>query len=63
MIAANSKRKIYLFTAPDCNGLIRKLSSGEFRLYSRKRSGSTIVRKHIGTYCSLAIAKKFQQEL
>jgi|GEM_PF-5074347 len=63
MIAANSKRKITLFTAPDCNGLIRKLSSGEFRLYSRKRRGNTIVRKHIGTYCSLAIAKKIQQEL
>lgn len=63
MIAGNNKREINLFSAPDCNGLIRKLQSGEYRLYSRTKNGNTILRKNIGTYCSLAIAKKFQQQL
>ena len=52
-----------VFTAPDCNGMIRKLNTGEYRLYYRRKAGKNFVRKSIGTYSSLAVAKKYEQEI
>ena len=63
MITGIKRRKINVFTAPDCNGMIRKLNTGEYRLYHRRKAGKNIVRKSIGTYSSLAIAKKYEQEI
>jgi hypothetical protein len=63
MATITIRQEINLFSSPDCNGLIRKLPSGEFRLYSRTKKGSTIILKNVGTYCSLDAARKIQQQL
>ena len=41
--------------------MIRKLQSGEYRLYSRKKDGKTGRRKNLGTFSSLAAAKKHER--
>lgn len=40
--------------------MIRKLASGEYRLYSRKKDKSG-KRKNLGTFKSLATAKKHEK--
>jgi hypothetical protein len=42
-------------------GMIRKLKSGEFRLYSRKKDAKTGKRRNLGTFSSLAAAKKHER--
>lgn len=41
--------------------MIRKLSSGRYRLYSRKKDPRTGRRKNLGTFASLAAAKKHER--
>lgn len=41
--------------------MIRKLSSGEYRLYSRKKNPRTGKRRNLGTFTSLAAAKKHER--
>jgi hypothetical protein len=41
--------------------MIRKLSSGKYRLYSRKRDPKTGLRKNLGTFNSLAAAKTHER--
>lgn len=43
--------------------MIRKLKSGEFRLYSRKKDAKTGKRKNLGTFSSLAAAKKHESQV
>ncbi|HLX93264.1 MAG TPA: hypothetical protein VKR32_16380 [Puia sp.] len=43
--------------------MIRKLKSGEFRLYSRKKIPKTNKRRNLGTFNSLDAAKKHEQEV
>lgn len=43
--------------------MIRKLTSGEYRLYSRKKNSKTNKRRNLGTFTSLAAAKKHEQEI
>jgi len=43
--------------------MIRKLKSGEYRLYSRKKDAKTNKRKNLGTFGSLEAAKKHEQEV
>lgn len=43
--------------------MIRKLKSGEYRLYSRKKDKSTGKRRNLGTFPSLEKAKKHEQEV
>ena len=43
--------------------MIRKLSSGEYRLYSRKKNPSTGRRRNLGTFDTLAAAKKHEREV
>jgi hypothetical protein len=43
------------------NAMIRKLKSGEYRLYSKKKSSKTGKRKNLGTFKSLAAAKKHER--
>jgi len=43
--------------------MIRKLSSGEYRLYSRKVNPKTGKRRNLGTFTSLAAAKKHEREV
>ena len=41
--------------------MIRKLSSGEFRLYSRKADPRTGKRRNLGTFKSRAAAEKHER--
>ena len=43
--------------------MIRKLKSGEFRLYSRKKDASTGKRRNLGTFGSLEKAKQHEREV
>jgi len=41
--------------------MIRKLRSGEYRLYSRKKNPKNGKRRNLGTFSSLAAAKKHER--
>ncbi|MGB6131576.1 MAG: hypothetical protein WCC14_13555 [Acidobacteriaceae bacterium] len=41
--------------------MIRKLKSGEYRLYSRKKNPSTGKRRNLGTFASLDKAKDHER--
>ena len=41
--------------------MIRKLASGQFRLYSRKKNPKTGKRRNLGTFGSLAAAQKHER--
>jgi hypothetical protein len=41
--------------------MIRKLASGGYRLYSRKKDPKTGKRKNLGTFATLAAAKKHER--
>lgn len=41
--------------------MIRKLKSGDYRLYSRKKNPKTRKRRNLGTFKTLAAAKKHEQ--
>jgi hypothetical protein len=43
--------------------MIRKLKSGEYRLYSRKKNPKTDKRRNLGTFSSLEAAKKHEKEI
>jgi hypothetical protein len=43
--------------------MIRKLKSGEYRLYSRKKNPKTGKRRNLGTFKSQAAAKKHEQDV
>lgn len=43
--------------------MIRKLKSGEYRLYSRKKNSSTGKRRNLGTFSSRAAAEKHEREV
>jgi len=41
--------------------MIRKLKSGEYRLYSRKKNPKTGKRRNLGTFASRAAAQKHER--
>jgi hypothetical protein len=43
--------------------VIRKLKSGEYRLYSRKADAKTGKRRNLGTFASRAAAEKHEREV
>jgi hypothetical protein len=43
--------------------MIRKLKSGEYRIYSRKVNPQTNKRRNLGTFNSLEAAKKHEKEI
>jgi hypothetical protein len=43
--------------------MIRKLASGEYRLYSRKKDPETGKRRNLGTFASKAAAQKHEREV
>lgn len=43
--------------------MIRKLSSGEFRIYSRKKDAKTGKRRNLGTFSTREAAKKHEREV
>jgi hypothetical protein len=53
---------LLIFTFKITN-MIRKLKSGEYRLYSRKKDSRTNKRKNLGTFRSLEAAKKHEWDV
>ncbi len=43
--------------------MIRKLQSGEYRIYSRKKDPKTNKRRNLGTFPSLEAAKKHERAI
>jgi hypothetical protein len=43
--------------------MIRKLKSGDYRIYSRKPDAKTGKRKNLGTFPTLEAAKKHEREI
>jgi hypothetical protein len=43
--------------------MIRKLASGEYRLYSRKKSPKSGKRRNLGTFASRAAAEKHERDI
>ena len=43
--------------------MIRKLKSGAFRLYSRKKDPKTGKRRNLGTFASRAAAEKHERDV
>jgi hypothetical protein len=43
--------------------MIRKLASGEYRIYSRKKDEKTGKRKNLGTFKSKEAAQKHEKEI
>jgi hypothetical protein len=43
--------------------MIRKLKSGEYRLYSKKQDPKTGKRRNLGTFSSLAAAKEHEKDV
>jgi len=43
--------------------MIRKLKSGEYRLYSRKQDPKTGKRRNLGTFKSLEAAKQHERDV
>jgi hypothetical protein len=43
--------------------MIRKLKSGEFRLYSRKEDDTTGKRRNLGTFPTIEKAKQHEREV
>ena len=49
--------------AERCSRMIRKLKSGDYRLYSRKKNRKTGKRRNLGTFGSRAAAEKHEREV
>lgn len=45
------------------NSMIRKLKTGQYRIYSRKLDPKTNKRKNLGTFDSLEAARKHEREI
>jgi hypothetical protein len=43
--------------------MIRKLASGQYRLYSRKKDARTGRRRNLGTFSTRAAAEKHEREV
>jgi len=41
--------------------IIRKLSTGKYRLYSRKKNPKTGIKRNLGTFSTLEAAKKHER--
>jgi hypothetical protein len=51
------------FVKREATPMIRKLQSGEYRLYSRKVNPKTGKRRNLGTFKSRAAAEKHEREV
>ena len=43
--------------------MIRRLKSGQYRLYSRKKDTATGKRRNLGTFATLEAAKRHEREV
>jgi hypothetical protein len=60
--AQSDERKGTLWSSGE-NVMIRKLASGEYRLYSRKINSKTGKRRNLGTFKSRAAAEKHERDV
>jgi hypothetical protein len=56
------ERRTCMATGASTLNMIRKLKSGQYRLYSRKKDTSG-KRRNLGTFSSLAAAKQHEREV
>ena len=47
----------------NCTDMIRKLKSGQYRIYSRKKDPKTSKRRNLGTFDSIEAAKKHEKAI
>ena len=52
---------VHPFVIKNLHTMIRKLKSGQYRLYSRKTDPKTHRRRNLGTFDSLEAAKKHEK--
>jgi hypothetical protein len=52
-----------IFLKEDLGAMIRRLKSGDYRLYSRKLHPKTGKRKNLGTFSTLTAAKRHEREV
>ncbi|HSP95386.1 MAG TPA: hypothetical protein VLU06_12595 [Thermoanaerobaculia bacterium] len=60
-VASRESRAAATASAAKGELMIRKLASGRYRLYSRKKDPKTGRRKNLGTFKSLAAAQKHER--
>jgi hypothetical protein len=58
---ARTLMRLYSLLASEPKSMIRKLSSGQYRLYSRKVNPKTGKRRNLGTFKSRAAAEKHER--
>ena len=56
-------RRTYSLRPASILVMIRKLKSGEYRLYSRKKDEATGKRRNLGTFSSMEKAKQHEREV
>ena len=63
VIAVRDPRSVVSYSTRDILGapMIRKLKSGEYRLYSRKKDPKTGKRRNLGTFKTRAAAEKHEK--
>jgi len=61
LLDGNSRTAIIYRIQDGVRAMIRKLKSGEYRLYSRKKNPRTGKRRNLGTFSSLAKAKEHER--
>lgn len=59
----STREATQLFGVASTQRMIRKLKSGEYRLYSRKKDESTGKRRNLGTFPTLEKAKKHERDV
>lgn len=61
--AQDAGRRTSRAPGPKVRAMIRKLASGDYRLYSRKIDPKTGRRRNLGTFGSRAAAEKHEREV
>jgi hypothetical protein len=56
-----ARRSFLIKSAPGASAMIRKLTSGKYRLYSRKKNPRTGRRRNLGTFATRAAAEKHER--
>jgi hypothetical protein len=67
-VTTHRAKNLFCRATIDCgfastSGMIRKLKSGQFRLYSRKKSAATGKRRNLGTFPTLDAARQHEREV
>ena len=57
------KGMLFALLLENDKAMIRKLKSGQFRIYSRKLDAKTHKRKNLGTFGTMEEAKKHEREI